>query len=77
MVPLAGGAKLSRSKLAADFATWDDVMGEPVIEKEDGTLSFDHGEYIAAAALMPAPIPRGISKGQSRRVICGLSREAS
>lgn len=58
MVPLAGGAKLSRSKLAAHFATWDDVMGEPEITKKDGSLSFDHGEYFAVIGLMPAPIPR-------------------
>jgi hypothetical protein len=63
MVPLEGGAKLSRSKLAAHFTTWDDVVSEPVVEKGDGTLSFDHGEYFAAAALMPAPIPSGDLEG--------------
>lgn len=38
-------------------------MSEPAIEKKDGSLSFEHGEYFAVIALMPAPIPRGDLEG--------------
>lgn len=57
MVPLAKGARLSSTKLAADFATWDDVLAPPKIEKQEGTIAFDHGEFFAAIGIMPAPIP--------------------
>jgi hypothetical protein len=57
MVPLTGGARVSRSKLAEHFAEWDDVVSPPEIDKGDGTLTFGHGEYFVAVALMPAPIP--------------------
>ncbi len=56
-VPLAGEARLSSSKLAADFATWDDVISSPEIEKSDGALTFDHGDHWVAIGIMPAPIP--------------------
>src|SRR5690606_7443017 len=63
MVPLAPGARLSRSKLAAHFATWDDVLAPPEIEKGDGSLTFGHGEYFFIVMWMPAPIPAEELKG--------------
>jgi hypothetical protein len=63
MVPLASGAKLSRSKLAEHFATWDDVLTPPEIEKGDGSLTFSHGDDLFIVMLMPAPIPAEDLKG--------------
>lgn len=63
MVPLAKGARLSSSKLAADFATWDDVFAPPEVEKKEGIISFDHGEFFVAIGIMPAPIPADSLEG--------------
>ncbi|WP_425396313.1 DUF4261 domain-containing protein [Aeoliella sp.] len=57
IVPLAGGARLSRSGLAKHFSTWDDVVAEPEVAKKQNTMSFEVGNYFVAIGLMPAPIP--------------------
>ena len=56
-VPVAAGARLSRARLAADFARWGNVACEPVVEQQGDRLSFDVGNCFVVAALMPAPIP--------------------
>lgn len=56
-VPLAGGSRLSPSKLGADFTSWDDVLAPPSIEKAEGTLSFEHGDFWVAIGMVPSPIP--------------------
>lgn len=56
-VLLEQGAKVSRSGLAEHFATWDGVDAPPEVEKEDRVLTFSHGPWLVAIALMPAPYP--------------------
>jgi hypothetical protein len=62
MIPLAKGARLSTSKTLADLkVTWS--IEPPDAKKGDGSWSFGFGEYFAAVAMMPAPIPEADLRG--------------
>ncbi|QDU54001.1 DUF4261 domain-containing protein [Aeoliella mucimassa] len=56
-VPVAAGARLSRAAFAADLATWENMVDQPRIEKQDKTLSFSYGDRFAVVGMMPASIP--------------------
>lgn len=60
LIPLAKGARLSRSKTVADLkSTWSIEVesSNAQKEKEVGVLTLGFGESFAAIGLMPAPIP--------------------